>query len=273
MFLQNIAYDKSVRTHKYIATFLLLFLFLFWTKSTFAITDLSNIQFTISANPVPANTNFSVNITNIKSTGTVEIRTLDTKSKEITHTSAIINNTTCVQASGPSNTVACTINADKSVTINVSYNGTSFTPNATYNLEVYDHDNISVKKVTGIYIGDVAQPPNNGAGAIPLPICSSDLSASGKCTKVNSSIGILDTDINGLISRIVQVTLGLSGGIFLLLIIRAGYRMISSQGNPEAIKDARESLTSAIVGFLFLIFSFVILELIGVHLLQLPGLS
>jgi hypothetical protein len=117
-----------------------------------------------------------------------------------------------------------------------------------------------------------SHPQGDSLVSAPLPVCS-DLTQGGKCTKVDSSIGLLDTNINGLVTRIVQVTLGLSGGIFLLLIIRAGYRMISSQGNPEAIKDARESLTSAIVGFLFLIFSFVILELIGVHLLQLPGLS
>lgn len=103
------------------------------------------------------------------------------------------------------------------------------------------------------------------------PVCK--LNNDGICQSVNTSIGEIDPDPVKLITRLMGVLLGLSGGIFLLLIIRAGYRMISSQGNPEAIKDARESLTSAVVGFLFLIFSFVILELIGVHILQLPGFS
>ena len=101
------------------------------------------------------------------------------------------------------------------------------------------------------------------------PVCQLD--ADGYCRNVNTAIGQIDTDPVKLITQLVSVFLGLSGGIFLLLVIRAGYRLIASQGNPEAIKDARESLISAIVGFLFLIFSFVILELIGVHILQLPG--
>ena len=59
----------------------------------------------------------------------------------------------------------------------------------------------------------------------------------------------------------------------MLVIIAAGYRYMTSQGNAEAIKAAQEQITSAVVGLLFLVFSLVILQVIGVDLLQLPGLG
>jgi hypothetical protein len=46
-----------------------------------------------------------------------------------------------------------------------------------------------------------------------------------------------------------------------------------SQGNPDQIKDAREQLTAAIIGLLFVVFSLVILQIIGVNILNLPGFS
>jgi hypothetical protein len=44
-----------------------------------------------------------------------------------------------------------------------------------------------------------------------------------------------------------------------------------SQGNPEQVKGAREQLTAAIIGLLFIIFSLVILQIIGVNILKIPG--
>ena len=44
-----------------------------------------------------------------------------------------------------------------------------------------------------------------------------------------------------------------------------------SQGNPEQVKGAREQLTAAIIGLLFIIFSLVILQVIGFNILRIPG--
>lgn len=87
---------------------------------------------------------------------------------------------------------------------------------------------------------------------------------------VQTALGCLPTAPAALIGRIFGIVLGLAGGIALLLIIYSGYRMIATTGNPEALQGARETLTSAIVGLLFIIFSFVILEIIGVDILRIP---
>lgn len=117
---------------------------------------------------------------------------------------------------------------------------------------------------------DVPPPPT--ASTQPPP-CGNDTKKDGKCTVVNTALGPISTDITGLTQNIFSILLGLSGGTALLLIIAAGYQMMASQGNPEKVKEARERLTAAIVGLLFIIFSAAILQIIGVDILHLPGFS
>jgi hypothetical protein len=90
---------------------------------------------------------------------------------------------------------------------------------------------------------------------------------------VDTAIGPISTDPAAFVQRIYSVVLGLAGGIALILIIIAGYKFMTSQGNPESVKAATEGLTSAVVGLLFIIFAFVILQVIGVDILQIPGFS
>jgi len=87
----------------------------------------------------------------------------------------------------------------------------------------------------------------------------------------NTAIGPITTSPDGFIKGILGAILSLAGGIAILLIIISGYRMMVSQGNPENIKNAKDQLTAAIIGLLFVIFSLVILQVIGVNILGLPG--
>lgn len=80
---------------------------------------------------------------------------------------------------------------------------------------------------------------------------------------VDTAVGPVGTDLGGLSRNVFDLVLGMAGGIAVIVIIIAGYRFMVSQGNPEAIKGATEQLTSAIIGLLFIIFSFVILQIIG----------
>ncbi|GEM_PF-1315533 len=87
---------------------------------------------------------------------------------------------------------------------------------------------------------------------------------------IPTAVGCIPTNLAGFVGRIFGIILGLAGGVALLLIIYSGYRMATEGSNPESLQGARETLTSAIVGLLFIIFSFVILEVIGVDILRLP---
>ena len=94
-----------------------------------------------------------------------------------------------------------------------------------------------------------------------------------KCIGINTAIGEISTEPQGFVKRIFSLVLGVAGGIALILIIISGYRFMASQGNPEAITNARQQLIAAIVGLLFIIFSFVILQIIGVDILRIPGFA
>lgn len=94
-----------------------------------------------------------------------------------------------------------------------------------------------------------------------------------KCTEINTSFGSIQISTTGFVRNLLSLLLGFAGGIALLLIMVSGYQIMMSQGEAEKVKGARETITSAIVGLLFIIFSLVILQIIGVDLLHIPGLS
>lgn len=100
--------------------------------------------------------------------------------------------------------------------------------------------------------------------------CAPNAFINGTCTAVNTAVGTIYTTPGALINSVFTIILSISGGIALLLIIFAGFRIIFSQGNPEQITAAKDRLYSAITGLLFIIFSLVILEVIGVDVLKIP---
>lgn len=106
----------------------------------------------------------------------------------------------------------------------------------------------------------------------PPPPCNK-FNELNECEEVNTAFGILKIDPTSVIPTIFTFLLSISGLIILLIIIRSAYILMTSQGNPEKVKEAQERITSAIVGFLFLIFSLVILETIGVDILRIPGFN
>lgn len=109
----------------------------------------------------------------------------------------------------------------------------------------------------------------------PHPPCIDKPDAEGNltnCSGIMSGLGIvLSTEPQQFIVTMFTFFLSISGMILLGLLIYSGYQMMVSQGDPEKIKVARERVTSAIIGFLFLVSSIVLLEVIGVNILRLPG--
>ena len=105
----------------------------------------------------------------------------------------------------------------------------------------------------------------------PSPPCAEGQFKNGKCGAVPTAFGNLSTDPEGFIKSMFALLLSLSGGIALLLIMKSGYLIMTANGKPEAIQSGRDQLIAAIVGLIFLIFSLVILQVIGVEILKLPS--
>ena len=99
----------------------------------------------------------------------------------------------------------------------------------------------------------------------PLDGCSDD--------KINTAIGCIPISNTGdFVGFILGWGIGVGGGIALLLIIYAGFMIMTSTGNPERVQAGQELLTSALAGVIMLVFSVFILRLIGVDILRIPGL-
>jgi hypothetical protein len=89
---------------------------------------------------------------------------------------------------------------------------------------------------------------------------------------INTAIGCIPmSDTNEFIGFILRWAIGIGGGIAFLLIVFAGFQIMTSAGNPERLQAGRELLTSAIAGLILLVFSVFILRTIGVNILRLPG--
>ncbi len=111
---------------------------------------------------------------------------------------------------------------------------------------------------------------DNQSGAGDKAGCASCVGGGGVWT----GIGCVQGSISGFIGQTVfGWGIGLAGGLAMLCIIYAAFMMQSSQGNPEKLKKAQEMITSCIMGLMLIIFSVVILRIIGVNILRIPGFS
>jgi hypothetical protein len=90
----------------------------------------------------------------------------------------------------------------------------------------------------------------------------------------DTAIGSFDvTNPMSVMMRIFSIVLSLGAAGATIVIIVAGYKLVTSRGDKEKIQGARETITSAIVGLLFIVFSLVILSIVAGNILKIPGFS
>lgn len=95
-----------------------------------------------------------------------------------------------------------------------------------------------------------------------------------KCLGQNgvwTAIGCISAEPEEMIAHFIRLGIGLGGGVALLMTLIGGFLMTTSQGNPKQQEQAKEMITSAVIGLLFVLFSVVLLQFIGVTILQIPG--
>lgn len=135
--------------------------------------------------------------------------------------------------------------------------------------------------INGTLTCDIAPAPTLTPPGPPCAQWQKPGPESGVCLKVATSLfqgkngasGDISTDPSQFIINIFTIILSFAGGIALLLIISAGYKILTSKGKPEGIQQGRDQLISAIVGLLFIIFSIVIFQLIVADILKIPGIK
>jgi len=103
--------------------------------------------------------------------------------------------------------------------------------------------------------------------------------ARNECSKCFSkgntwtALGCLPTsDSQEFIGWLLMFLIGIGGGVAFVLMLVGSFQVLTSSGNPEKIQAGKQLITSAIAGLLLIIFSLFLLQLIGVQILEIPGL-
>lgn len=69
-----------------------------------------------------------------------------------------------------------------------------------------------------------------------------------------------------VVDKVVNGAIGIAGIIMLFLLLGAGWQVIaSSGGNPEGMKKAQKTATTAIVGMMVVVFAYFIVRLIETY--------
>lgn len=92
-------------------------------------------------------------------------------------------------------------------------------------------------------------------------IPTTDWQASG-CIDPTTGVATLRC-IPVVMQNVINFLVLFAGIICVFLIVYSGYKIVSSEGDPEKLKIARKTLAYAIVGFLFVLISFWVIGIIG----------
>ena len=82
-----------------------------------------------------------------------------------------------------------------------------------------------------------------------------------------------NTKLNELVRYIFNFTIMIAGLVAFFMLVFGGFRYLTSAGNPAAQRDARDILTSAILGLLLLLGSYLLLQVINPDILILEPLN
>lgn len=83
--------------------------------------------------------------------------------------------------------------------------------------------------------------------------------------------GCLSNNPSGFVNFILKLAIGVGGGIAFLSILWGSFNIITSSGDPNKLNMGKEMVFYSVIGLLLIIFSVVILKIIGVDILGIPG--
>jgi len=135
----------------------------------------------------------------------------------------------------------------------------------SFNFRVSEDGNNDVSQAGVVNFEICNQIPITDPGR---PLCEACLEQTPR--GIWTGIGCIKSTPTEIIGTVVKIGLGLAGGVALLMILAASALFTTSKGNPKQTEQAKELVTSAVIGLLFIIFSVMILQFIGISILRLP---
>ena len=71
------------------------------------------------------------------------------------------------------------------------------------------------------------------------------------------------SEIGEFMEAVINFAIPLSAVSVFVLLAFAAYKLMTSQGNPDKLQDAKEQISNAIIGFIFILLSVAILTLLS----------
>jgi hypothetical protein len=97
-----------------------------------------------------------------------------------------------------------------------------------------------------------------GFFAVALPASAATDLFGGEEANINANIGLTTVAPQVIIARLINVTLGLVGIIFLVLVVYGGYLWMTSAGDATKIEKAKKLLMAAVIGLVLTLSSWAI---------------
>lgn len=103
--------------------------------------------------------------------------------------------------------------------------------------------------------------------------CLYDANGNEKPSKYYTLAGCLDAESGPLVQRILTIVMGVSGGLAFLSVLYGSGLILTSSGDPQKIKNGKDTITSSLLGILLIVFSIFILKIVGYDILKIPWLG
>lgn len=75
--------------------------------------------------------------------------------------------------------------------------------------------------------------------------------------------GSKSSDVSGLMDSIISIAIPLAAVSVTILLVFSAYKLMTSGGNPDKLREGKDMITNAIIGFLFVLMSISILLLLA----------
>lgn len=107
--------------------------------------------------------------------------------------------------------------------------------------------------------------------SISNPQMKEECAVCARSQGVYTAVGCIQRIGSKLITNIATVLFGILGGVILITILYAAFKISTSRGDPKAVAEGKETITSVISGTLIVLFSATLLQFVGVSVFSIPG--
>lgn len=108
----------------------------------------------------------------------------------------------------------------------------------------------------------------------PLALRAQDVDPLGSLRTAAGGTGLVsDQEPVDIIVSVVNVLLYFVGTIFMILIVWAGFRWMTSAGNTDTVKKARETIINSVIGLVIIFASYVLVNFVITSLVDSVGVG